>query len=156
MAQVSNGSTTHYAAPFGKPMWEATGGSTTAYLTDGRGNVDGLVGAAGLNTRFSYNAHGEVTSTDANGSTQGVKSGPRFGGELYDAQTSQVYLRNRQYDAGSGSFNTADPTGYNGGTNLYGYCGGDPVNQIDPMGTDYLFINGAGGVSYKGQSEGSW
>ena len=44
-----------------------------------------------------------------------------------------------KYDAGSGSFNTADLAEYKGGTNLYGYCGGDPVNRSDPVGTDWMW-----------------
>ncbi|WP_373696406.1 RHS repeat-associated core domain-containing protein [Hyphobacterium marinum] len=42
--------------------------------------------------------------------------------------------RNRVYGAGPGRFLQTDPIGQNGGLNLYGYTGGDPVNFTDPWG----------------------
>jgi len=36
-----------------------------------------------------------------------------------------------------------DPIGTNGGLNLYGYCGGDPVNRSDPMGTRWDWVTDA-------------
>ncbi len=41
----------------------------------------------------------------------------------------------RDYDPTIGRWTTKDPIGFNGGdTNLYGYCGNDSVNCIDPEG----------------------
>jgi len=51
-----------------------------------------------------------------------------------------VYLRNRYYSPGTGRFNTMDPIGSSGGHNLYGYCGGDPVNRTDPTGTYWMAV----------------
>jgi RHS repeat-associated protein len=46
-----------------------------------------------------------------------------------------IYLRNRYYDPGSGQFTQQDPIGIaGGGLNVYGFAGGDPVNQSDPLG----------------------
>jgi RHS repeat-associated protein len=44
--------------------------------------------------------------------------------------------RNRYYDPQIGRFLSMDPLGMIDGPNMYNFCGGDPVNRIDPMGTD--------------------
>jgi hypothetical protein len=46
------------------------------------------------------------------------------------------------YDPSTGRFASRDPIDYAGGMNLYGYCGGDPVNEADPEGTDEIIIYG--------------
>jgi Hint domain len=40
----------------------------------------------------------------------------------------------REYDAETGSFLRKDPSGFGGGTNLYAYAWGDPVNFVDVDG----------------------
>jgi len=45
-----------------------------------------------------------------------------------------VYKRNRYYDPASGRFTSQDPLGLGGGLNVYGFAGGDPVNEDDPFG----------------------
>ena len=45
-----------------------------------------------------------------------------------------LYRRNRYYDPQSGQFTQQDPIGIAGGLNLYGFAGGDPVNNSDPFG----------------------
>ena len=47
-----------------------------------------------------------------------------------------LYLQQRYYDPDVGRFLTPDPIGFAGGLNLYAYCGNDPVNRVDPSGTD--------------------
>ena len=39
------------------------------------------------------------------------------------------------YAPGLGRFVSRDPIGFDGGIDLYAYCGGDPVNYWDPDGT---------------------
>ena len=45
---------------------------------------------------------------------------------------SGYLLGHRLYDASTGRFLTRDPIGYNGGVNLYGFAGNNPVNETDP------------------------
>ena len=40
----------------------------------------------------------------------------------------------RYYDPMSGSFLSADPLGHGASLSLYDYCGGDPINGLDPDG----------------------
>lgn len=44
------------------------------------------------------------------------------------------YNRYRDYDPTTGRYVQADPIGLDGGSNVYGYAGGNPVNAVDPMG----------------------
>src|SRR4030095_11953491 len=40
----------------------------------------------------------------------------------------------RYYDPRLGRWKSRDPLGEAGGSNLYAYCGNDPVNEFDPVG----------------------
>jgi RHS repeat-associated protein len=64
-----------------------------------------------------------------------------FGGQFgyyTDIETGLLCLTHRYYDPGTGKFLTRDPIGYGGGMNLYGFAGGNPVNESDPSGYDSL------------------
>jgi RHS repeat-associated protein len=52
------------------------------------------------------------------------------------------YLEQRYYDPAIGRFISPDPIGLTGGLNLYGYCGNDPVNRVDPTGEIWQLIMG--------------
>ena len=52
------------------------------------------------------------------------------------------YKRNRYYDPATGQFTQADPMGLAGGSNLYGFANGDPVNNTDPFGLCCGFLSG--------------
>ena len=56
-------------------------------------------------------------------------------GAYTDNETGLVLMGHRYYDAGTGRFLTRDPLGYGGGINLYGFTGNNPVNEMDPDGT---------------------
>lgn len=44
------------------------------------------------------------------------------------------HVRNRWFDPNTGTWLTPDPLGYRDSSNLYAFCGGDPVNERDPLG----------------------
>lgn len=82
--------------------------------------------------RIDYDAFGAVTA-DSNPGFQPFG----FAGGLYDADTGLVRFGARDCDAAAGRWTAKDPLGLGGGaTNLYAYAGNDPVNRLDPRGTD--------------------
>jgi RHS repeat-associated protein len=45
-----------------------------------------------------------------------------------------LYVRARWFDPSTGTWLTPDPMGYQDSSNLYAFCGGDPINCSDPRG----------------------
>jgi len=54
-------------------------------------------------------------------------------GGVYDRDTGLVRFGARDYDSETGRWTTQDPIRFEGGLNLYGYVGEDPINWIDPV-----------------------
>ena len=96
------------------------------YVKDGHGNVTGMYDAnAEFVSDTYYDAFGNITYGDA-------PNPFGYSGEYHDSETGLIYLRNRYYDSSTGRFITEDPA--KDGVNWYSYCGGDPVNAVDPWG----------------------
>ena len=54
-----------------------------------------------------------------------------------------VWMGHREYDPLACRFLTRDPIGYDGGINLYAYCGNNPIMFADPSGLDVvIFVHG--------------
>ena len=67
----------------------------------------------------------------------------RFPGLYYDEETDLHYNWNRYYDPVLGRYLSPDPIWLEGGLNLYGYVGGDPVNGADLKGlASYTSLEG--------------
>jgi len=100
------------------------------YQTDYLGSVL----SPDLNSKEGYGLFGEVVgSISPVGNYRTLEYG--YSGREYEADTGLYYFRARYYDPEMGRFLTKDPIGLAGGhTNLYLYCGNDPVNCVDPMG----------------------
>ncbi len=58
-----------------------------------------------------------------------------FQGRRFDPETGLFYYRARYYSPATGRFLQNDPKGYVDGANLYTAFGNDPVNRVDPFGT---------------------
>jgi len=57
-----------------------------------------------------------------------------FTGREFDAETGLYYYRARYYNPTLGRFLQTDPIGYEGGMNMFGYCGNNATNSVDPYG----------------------
>ncbi len=94
---------------------------TSVYTCDAFGNT-----LAGTTETYSYNA--------------------KYG-YYFDAETGFYYCSHRYYDTQNGRWLTEDPIGFEGGLNLYGYCGNGPVGSVDASGKLPVFvISGIAGV----------
>ena len=93
-----------------------------------------------LNSKEGYGLFGEVVgSISPVGNYRTLEYG--YSGREYEADTGLYYFRARYYDPEMGRFLTKDPIGLAGGhTNLYLYCGNDPVNCVDPDGKNPLTL----------------
>jgi len=100
------------------------------YATNRLGSVIGMVDSAGVLTdQYLYSPFGVEEPLSASGNPF------RYTGRYYDGETGLYYYRSRYYDTG-GRFLEPDSIGYKGGLNLYSYGGGDPINNVDPLGTE--------------------
>jgi RHS repeat-associated protein len=110
-----------------------TGGSRAArnyyYHYDGLGSVIALTDSAGNTIEtYAYDVYGRADKTSSVGNPY------LFTGRRFDTETELYYYRARYYSPIIGRFLQTDPIGYEGGINLYAYCGTNPIILIDPFG----------------------
>jgi RHS repeat-associated protein len=110
-----------------------TSSATTEYVFDQQGNVVDRTNGSGVVQ--------SVTQYDGWGNEQAISGTPSdpFGyngqaGYYLDRETGLYLCQHRFYDPANGRWVNRDPIGYGGGTNLYGYCTGEPVGRNDPHG----------------------
>ncbi len=108
-----------------------TGGVVQSYVTDALGSTLRLSDAAqNYVANYTYDPYGGTAGT-ANTNLVKYTGREQDFADLY-------YYRNRYYKPSIGRFISEDPIGLVGGSNLYGYVGGDPVSFVDPDGTNPL------------------
>jgi RHS repeat-associated protein len=102
--------------------------SGNRYVTEYVGS-DGAVAA-----RYEYDPFGNTTAM----------SGPmadtfpfRFSTKYFDAETGFYYYGYRYYSPELGRWLNRDPIEEEGGLNLYGFVGNDPVNRWDRLGLEF-------------------
>ena len=114
-------------------------------LTDRLGSLMSLYTSGGIVQKFSYDAWGNrrdpltgvVLNSSELASANSITSYGYTGHEHID-EFGLINMNARIYDPKIGMFISVDPqAGSYPGTYPYTYCGGDPVNRVDPTGEDY-------------------
>ena len=112
------------------------------YKLDRMGNVRAILDAGGnIVEAYAYDAFGQPTVSNWDGSGARSDSTRKnrfmFTGREWIKEFGIYDYRNRFYHPKLGRFLQPDPLGFAAGdVNLFRYCGGDPVNYIDPYGLD--------------------
>ena len=107
-----------------------TTAETLYYFADALGSVTGISDGGG-NTlaTYDYKAFGEIDSQSGS-----ADNSYGFTGRRLDPDSGLMYYRARYYEPDVGRFISTDPTGYQGGVNLYTYANNNPVVFVDATG----------------------
>ncbi|ATB37719.1 hypothetical protein CYFUS_003144 [Cystobacter fuscus] len=84
--------------------------------------------------RATYDSYGAIESRASESTCPW-----RWPGQYADEETGLYYNRFRYYDPAAGRYISPDPTGVDGGINLYAYVG-DPLVMGDPLGLDWNYV----------------
>lgn len=135
LMRIQNGVTNYYVYGAGL-LYEVTQTATTTNILvhhyDYRGSTVAMTdGGGNVTVRVSYSPYGGITSRAGTNDTPFLFNG------IYGVQTDAnglLYMRARYYNTTICRFVNPDPSGLNGGLNLYSHARGNPVSLIDPFG----------------------
>jgi RHS repeat-associated protein len=110
--------------------------STAYYHSDGNGNITAMTDSSGnAVAKYLYDPFGNLLGMWG---TLADKNTYRFSSKDYDSRLGLYYYGYRYYIPNFNRWLNRDPIEEEGGLNLYGYVGNDPVNEIDPLGLDFI------------------
>jgi RHS repeat-associated protein len=142
------GSTATAARVYGAGGGLVTDLNQNCYYQDGSGSTSHLADSSGhLLEWYRYDLQGapifyNFANTQQPASSYGVRH--LFTGQQWYSELGLYDLRNRFYSPQIGRFLQTDPSGFSGDpTNLYRYCGNNPMTLADPSG-QYAIVNVSG------------
>ena len=104
------------------------------FVQDYHGSVIGYTDASGnLQTLYKYGPYGEPKNISNGTDFTGARF--RYTGQTVIPEAGLYYYKARVYDPIMGRFLQTDPIGSRDNLDLYAYVGGDPVDSVDPTGT---------------------
>jgi RHS repeat-associated protein len=108
---------------------EQQGNTPLYYVKDHLGSVTDVIDAQGKRLgELDYGPYGESVKS------AGQTTDFRYAGMFHLPEAGLYLTHYRLYDPNTGRWLNRDPIGETGGFNLYGYVGGNPVNQKDILG----------------------
>jgi RHS repeat-associated protein len=124
------------AGGVGGLLWTTSGATAHAPAYDANGNIVAWVdlATATVTGRRDYAAFGEAVLTTGNAASLPFA----FSTKYRDNETELYYYGFRYYNPSTGRWLSRDPIGEEGGLNLYGMVGNNPINHWDYLGlNDY-------------------
>ena len=132
----------------GSPIYFTYNNATYYYEKNLQGDIVAILDANGNTVvEYAYNIWGELVSiTGTLADTIGTINPLRYRGYYYDTETNLYYLQSRYYSPDLMRFISLDDPvlsndqGQPLGSNLYAYCGNEPVMHVDYTGTDAIIL----------------
>ena len=113
-------------------VYDASAEKTYYYHTDANKNVTELSDENGeVVAHYEYSPFGSLTKTTA---AYAASNPFRFSSEYFDEETGLVYYNYRYYNPELGRWISRDPIEEQGGYNLYGMIGNNPLYGWDELG----------------------
>ena len=118
-------------------------------VQDKLGSIRGLFERGGTwRASVRFTPYGEVIAIDSAGGKPAIWYA--WTGREFDEETGWYYHRARYYSPLVRRFVQEDPIGYGGGSNLYAYVEGQPLEATDPTGTRMKEVDAGGGSIRRG------
>lgn len=120
---------------FAQGQRDVTGSASYFYTRDHLGSVREMTDSTGaIRARYSYDPYGRMTVVYPASGLPSPASDFGYTGHYYHAASGLCLAPYRAYDPNTARWLSRDPIAENGGVNLYGYVGNNPMSWYDQLG----------------------